>query len=207
MSKPPEQPPSSPPNQAEQPPAPAGTEQQNAATATTARPDLWSDYGQPVIPPAPPPLWSDYGTAKPPPTLDQILSGLYGSTADLLRQILSAEQKLQLAFPEKLAPRLPAVSGNNAVLKVAFALYDADGEIFDHKLDIPLTGFRSESMRPLALSTVQAALATLVMPQLVGAVTDYQETVRRPSEYSERPLLHQPTSGEASERQQPNDIN
>lgn len=170
----------------------APNELQNASSDTPAKPELWSDYGEPAKPSPVAHLWDDYGEASPPRTFDQLLQHVEAGNRDLLLALSHVDDRLRSAFAEKIQARLPVVTGNNAVLRVSFALYDVEGSIFDHRLDIPLTGFRSDSMRPLALSTVQAALHTLVLPQLVGAVTDYQETMRRETEFSERPLLPAP---------------
>lgn len=94
------------------------------------------------------------------------------------------------------APTVP--KDGSAVLRFRYELHDSAGWQFGHEMDIPLPGFQRVGMLPVALRTVQAALTTFVMQPLCGEVTEYIESCRAGTAYSEVPLRFAPLQQDRS---------
>ena len=127
-----------------------------------------------------------------PRTRAQMHACMQRSTALAIQQVLDtmfgSEPEAPLELTPATAPKLPTVKPGDAILRINYALLDVDGIAFAQDLDIPLPTFAKLGMLPMAVKTVQAALSTLVLSPLYGAVTDYVEARTAASAHSEVPL-------------------
>ncbi len=114
---------------------------------------------------------------------------LCGSIENAVHAVL-AQMFVSEPAPEEPAapPTTPRLKAGDGLLRINYALLDSNGIAFGHDLDIPLPGFNRPSMLPMAIKTVQAALSTLVLSPLYGAITDYVEACTASSAHSEVPL-------------------
>jgi hypothetical protein len=70
---------------------------------------------------------------------------------------------------------MPDLDGRSLALRVKYTLYDSDGVVVCHEVDLKFNGMKSNAMAPTAVRRVEEAMNGQVFAPLVNELTEYLE--------------------------------